>query len=249
MRKKKDFILTLWLGTIFIGMISCKGNFQSEANSQDDIKLSWNSKYVTMSSDKSSATIDLKDRFDKEVLFDAHDLIGTSYIIGESLKIKIQSEAEIVKAEKITNYYPTIWAGMNDEIIQFIYLFDLGYKDVLPLIVENEIIEYPAHGLGTDAELKDHFRKITKKQIITSIDKVPTEYERKKTLLTFEYNSWQAEKKIWNRIAQKYSPGELTNTENEPFEINPYEIDLVVTFKGEKGEFTKTFHDEAVIGN
>ena len=68
-------------------------------------------------------------------------------------------------------------------------------------------------------------------------------------MLIYELDSWKAETKVWNRLAQQYTPGELTNDKNEPFEINPYEIDLVVTFKGKNGEFTKIFHDEAVIGN
>jgi hypothetical protein len=55
--------------------------------------------------------------------------------------------------------------------------------------------------------------------------------------------------KVWNKIAKKYTPGEFTNAENEPFEINPYEIELVVTFKDKNGEFTKVFRDEVVIGN
>lgn len=249
LQKEKNFILIFLLFALFISMVSCKGNFPSEDNSQQNTELSWDSKYVTMSFDKRMATIDLKDKFDKEVQFDAHNLIGANYIIGESLNIKIQSDAEIVKAEKITHYYPTIWAGMDDEVIQFIYLFDYEYKDIFPLTIENEIIKYPAHELGGDGTIKDYFRKITKKQIVSSIEKVPAEYKRKGTHLIFEYNSWQSEKKIWNTIAQKYTPGDLTNTEYEPFEINPYEIDLVVTFKGEKGEFTKTFHDEAVVGN
>lgn len=211
-------------------------------------KLSWDSECVTMSSDRSSVTIDLRDRFGNEEVFDAHNLICTDFI-GESLKIKILSNAEIIKAVKITSYYPTIWSGMHDELIQFIYLFDLGYKDVHPLIVENGIIEYPAYGLGAEAALKDHFRRITKNQIFSSIRKVPSEYERKTAHLIFEYNSWQSEKATWDEITREYAPGDLTNTDNSPFEIEPYEIDLVVTFKGGKCEFTKTFHDEAIIGN
>jgi len=233
-----------------LGIMSCtgKGN-SSDSYGPTDGRLSWNSEYVTMTDDNSFATIDLKDRFDKEDTFDAHNLIGGNYLVGSSLKIKIQTDAEIVKAEKVTHLYPTIWAGENDEAIQFIYLFDLEYKDVLPLQVTDGIIEYPAYGEGSSSAIKEYFDKVTKSQILSAIDKVPEEYEKKGTLCSYEMESWNKESKIWKRIAQKYTTGELTNSENEPFEINPCEIDLVVTFKGKNGEFTKTFRDEAVVGN
>ena len=56
-------------------------------------------------------------------------------------------------------------------------------------------------------------------------------------------------KRIWKRIAGAFRQGELTDDENEPFDVDKYEIMLVVTFRNDKGEFIKVFRDEAVIGN
>ena len=54
---------------------------------------------------------------------------------------------------------------------------------------------------------------------------------------------------VWKRIAGVYHPGELTDDENEPFDVTPYEIELVVTFRKDNIIYTKTFCDKAVIGN
>ena len=244
----QNTIITLSL----LGIVACN----NKSNSSDSygptdgrLSLSWDSEYVTMSKENSFATIDLKDRFDKEDTFDAHNLIGENYLVGSSLKIKIKADAEIVRAEKITHLYPTIWASTWLAAIQFIYLFDLEYRDVLPLQVTDGIIEYPAYGEGSSSAIKKYFDNISKNQILTSIDKVPEEFEKKGIHCDYEMDSWKKEAKVWKRIAQKYTTGEFTNTENEPFDIDPHEIELVVTFKGKNGKFTKTFHDIAVVGN
>ena len=75
--------------------------------------------------------------------FDAHEIIGANYAYRDPLRIKIKSEDDIIKAEKVTYFYPTIWAGVDDDIMQFIYLFNLVYRDVMPLKIDNGIIEYP----------------------------------------------------------------------------------------------------------
>lgn len=228
------------------GSRNSDNNISSETGA---VSISYRSDFVDINDGHTSVTINLKDMLERQDTFDAHELIGGNYIGGETLQIKFKCDAEVVKAEKVTHLYPTIWAGMDDKAIQFIYLFNLEYKDVQLLTVNDGIIDYPSSVEGLSETVKVYFDYLTKAQITSSIEKVPMEYEKKGTMLIYELDSWKAETKVWNRLAQHYSPGELTNDKNEPFEVNPLEIDLVVTFKGKNGEFTKTFHDEAIIGN
>lgn len=245
----KTIYFYIFFFTFLICLVGCKGT-QDETNKSEELQLSWDCEYVTMSDDKCFATINLKDKFLEKDTFDAHRLIGDNYLVGQSLDIKIESDAEIVRAEKVTHFYPTIWAGENDNVIQFIYLFDMEYRDVLQLTVTNNVIKYPSYGrISSSSKIHSYFAKITKEQITSAIEKVPDEYQNKHTLLIYEHYLWGLEKKVWNRIAKNYTPGEFVNSRNEPFEINPYEIELVVTFKGSNGEFTKIFQDEAIVGN
>lgn len=226
----------------------CK-HTESEINKSEDLCLSWDCEYVTMSNDNSFATINLKDRFNEKDTFDARGLIGNNYLVGESLDIKIETDAKIIRAEKVTHFYPTIWAGENDNAIQYIYLFNMEYKDVQPLTISNGIIKYPSCIRVGSSGFKSYFGKITKTQLTSAIEIVPTEYQKKGTLNHYELDSWSSEIKVWNRIAREYTTGEFINSRNEPFEVNPYEIELVVTFQGADGEFIKTFQDEAIVGN
>ena len=228
-----SWVLFIWA---IVNMTSCNGNQQSNQNnfnaSQDEI-----------------LTISLDDICKDKDTCDARTLIGNNYFYGG--KIKIQTDAQIVKAEKITHFYPTIWSGLEDDVIQVIYLFDMEYKDVLPLSVSDNTIEYHPEAYGSLKAINAHFDAITQNQLLAAIKQVPNEYKNKGTLMGYEYEtkSWNVDMKVWNKIAKKYTPGEFTNAENEPFEINPYEIELVVTFKDKNGEFTKVFRDEVVIGN
>ena len=62
-------------------------------------------------------------------------------------------------------------------------------------------------------------------------------------------NSWKYESNVWKRIAERYTSGELTDEDNEPFDVDPYEKLLIVTIKIGDSLYTKTFCDEAVIGS
>lgn len=191
--------------------------------------------------------IDLQGDQECNEIIDAHELIGANYFYGN--KIKILSDAEIVKAEKIVHFYPTIWGGMDNEVIQFIYLYNLEYKYIQSLEVLDGIITYPTSIDKSDKDVCGFFEALTKQQVLTALEKVPAEYKRKQTTGSYEYHSWDKEEKIWKKISQKYRPGKFTDIFNEPFDIDPWEIDLVVSFKGKNGLFTKTFHDEAIVGN
>ncbi len=181
--------------------------------------------------------------------FDVHEVIGVNYANSDTLKIKFLTGYDIVSAEKVTRYYPTIWAGNNDNVMQFIYLFNLCYSDTLPLSIHTGMIDYPLKANGSDSAYRQYFGRITQHQLLASIDSLPAEYARKNTSLAYKSNSWKYESDVWKRIAESYTPGELTNEDNEPFDVDSYEIRLVVTFIKDGYLFTKTFCDETVIGN
>lgn len=225
-------------------LVSCRNG---KDPSDDDVKLTHESKYVKDKGD--IVSIDINELIDKRDTLDACEIIGANYALVDTLRIEMKSDAEIVRAEKVTCYYPTVWSEPDDEAIQCLYLFNLGFVDVMPLNLNKGIVEYPLEGLYSEKDYLDYFNKITKSEILSSIDRVPEEYAGKKTLCAYEYNSWESEKRIWKRIAGAFRQGELTDDENEPFDVDKYEIMLVVTFRNDKGEFIKVFRDEAVIGN
>lgn len=237
-----SLVICALLSTYFL--VSCH---YLKDQSDDDIKLTYESKYVKVKNDL--ITIDISDLIDKKDTLDAEEIIGANYVLSDTARIKIIADAEIVKAEKKTYYYPTVWASPGDEVMQFIYLFNLGFVDVMPLNLNEGIIEYPISGLSSEKDYMDYFGKITKSEILSSIDRVPAEYASKDTLMAYECNTWESESKTWKRIADGYRQGELIDDVNEPFDVDKFETMLVLTFKNDKGEFEKVFRDEAVIGN
>ncbi len=127
----------------------------------------------------------------------------------------------------------------------------MEYKDVLPLKIQDGIIEYPlSFSVRSYDDFISFFGKITKQQTLSAIQKVPEMYEQKNGHALYDdLNSWRSEKKIWERIANKYHLGEFIDEENEPFDVDPDEIELIVTFKGPNGLFTKKFLDHIIVGN
>jgi hypothetical protein len=236
-----NFKKIIFVSCILIALlgINCCDTKNSKSNSNNESSVSQNGAITT---------IDLQGKFNDEGAIDAHDFIGENFVQSDPVMIKIKSDSKIIKAEKIVHYYPTIWAGPNDKAIQFIYLYDLEYKDIIPLKIKDGIIEYPLSGMNSKEAFKNYFGKITKQQLHSSIQKVPEMYAKEKTG-SYEYRSWKSEKKIWDKIANKYHPGELIDENHEPFEVNADEIELVVTFKGANGLSTKIFYDNASVGN
>ena len=244
----RSIISKIFLTIALLGVVSC-GTKNSNSKIVTGAESSDDDSFVTYDEKNDLTIVDLKDQFNKEDSFGAHEFIGENYAKGDPVRIKIITDAQIVKAEKIVHYYPTIWAGPNDEAIQSIYLFNLEYKDKMSLKVKDGIIEYPMSGMNSEVEFEKFFGKITKAQLLSSIKKVPDEYERKGSNLLYEMNSWKSEEKVWKKIANKYHLGELIDEENEPFDVDECEIELVVTFKNSQGLFTKTFCDQVIIGN
>lgn len=230
-------------------LLFCCGNNNNETNKNELLnqKLSRNSSCIQYDDDK--VIINIQDGLDGDSIFDAHEIIGPNYSISDPIKIQFNTDADIVKAQKITNYYPTIWAGLDNHTIQFVYLFDHCFKDTMDLEVYKKNVAYPLHGIFSKSKFQKFFSKISIGQIKKSIDQIPNEYEKKNTSLSYEYMSWRIEKNTFKKIANHYKKGEFVDANNEPFSVDPYEIQLIITFKEGDEIYTKTFCDEAIIGN
>lgn len=241
-------IITLFIIVAMVIMVSCRTASKGHSTNKNTyVKLSRSDWRIWTYDD--IVVVDLTGNIAEADTFDAHEIIGKNHALCDILRIKFLTNFDIVSAEKITCYYPTIWAGANDDVMQFIYLFNLCYKDTCPLNVHNGVIEYPLKGRESNPVYLQYFGGITRNQMLTSIGSVPAEYAHKNTSLIYETNSWKSDAEVWKRIAGSYTPGELTDEDNEPFDVDPYEILLVVTFKKDDRTYTKYFCDEAVIGN
>lgn len=246
--RKHQFLYAISLSLAIIVFASCLNNNRNgEKNETTCLSLSQKDWRVWAFDDVT--IINLMGVFSEVDTFDVHEVIGVNYANSDTLKIKFLTGYDIVSAEKVTCYYPTIWSGSNDNVMQFIYFFNLCYKDTLPLNIQSGVIVYPLKRKGSESGFLQYFGSITQSQLLASIDRVPEEHNRKNTSLNYKSNSWKSDAEVWKRIAGSYTPGELIDEDNEPFDVDPYEIRLMVTFRKGDSLFAKMFCDEAVIGN
>ena len=82
-------------------LVSCRNG---KDTSDDDVKLTHESKYVKDKGD--IVSIDINELIDKRDTLDACEIIGANYALVDTLRIEMKSDAEIVRAEKVTCYYP-----------------------------------------------------------------------------------------------------------------------------------------------
>lgn len=194
-------------------------------------------------------TIDLGDRFEKDDTFDCHEVLGINYATADTLNLKIQTDAQVVKAEKLSYYYPTMWSDIDDDLIQFIYLYDQEAVVKEELNVDNNIIQYPVGSSQNRSLVEKNFRNITQEEAMRSIENVPNTYQKRKRSHSYELDNWSKEVDKWKKIASRLKKGDFVTLPNEPFSYDPETIELVVTFKDNDREFTKTFTDLVIIGN
>lgn len=249
MKALKTFLLLAISVTLTFPILGCNGRTNSDVASD---KMSQDGDIVNgivgnFNEEQSKVTIDLGGQFYKQNIFDCHEYIGENSVGSDILRITIKPDGDkIVKAEKTICYYPTLWSAPEDDAIQFDYLFDLCYKYTKDLKVKDGVIFYPTSSNEGIDEGKSFFSKITQKELIASIKKISKEYEKKHTSLL---HGGKHEEEVWLKKARNYKEGDFTSAINEPFDISPYDIKLVITFQGKDGAFTKTLTDEAVIGN
>lgn len=204
---------------------------------------------VLISSSYDEVTIKLGEILDRCDVFDARELLSPSYLDLDNMKIKFDTDAEIIKAQYIENYYPTIWSELEDNLIQFVYLYDLGrsYKENLKIEDGNTI--HVIRSSQPYKEIEKGFANITKEMVLSSIDNIPANYKEKEAMGSYESQDWNVEVKKWKGMVSRYKPGDFKFSP-KVFDISPYENYLIVTLKGKDGSIsTKIFKDYAIVGN
>lgn len=187
------------------------------------------------------------EKFYKQDSFDCQNFIGFNQIGSDTLRITIKPEEyKVVSAKKITCYYPTLWSSPEDDAIQFVYLFDLCYEYIQDLQIKDGDILYPSSYSDGLKESKPFFSKITRMQLIASIKNIPKEYKENAPSMLY---GGKHEEKVWLKKVKRYKEGDFTSTVNEPFDVDPFDIRLVVTFQGKAGTFVKTLKDYVYVGN
>lgn len=165
--------------------------------------------------------IDKGKDFEVKDTFDCHQIMGVNYAESDTLLLKIDTDATVISAEKITHMYPTIWNDTDDELIQSVYLYDLGSEIKEELPVSDGIIVYPVGTPSDKTDTDNSFKAITKKQVTDGIDNIPIEYRKKNHLLSYEYENWTREAKGWKKIADRYRLEDFVIEPNEPFDNDP----------------------------
>ena len=173
MKSKKTIVGALLLLASVIVSVGCSSD-KKQTFREPCSKLSWDGPNVIEKEYASYAIVDIRQDFETIDTFDASGLINADNFV-ETLTLEIKSNADIVKAEKLIHYYPTIWSDMEDEVIQLIYLFDHEYTHTININVDDNVIEYNAIN-NISPEVEDHFRRLTPNDILHSIKKVPEEY-------------------------------------------------------------------------
>lgn len=215
---------------------------------EDTQKLTRKSNCVSYSFDKSLLTINFGDVPSYEKL-DAHEIIGENYLTTNPLKIRAKyKKSALVRVEKVTNWYPTIWSSFDDNCIQFVYLFNLCYQETKELVVEDGCFLYTAD-FKMERGTREFFSNLDRTQLIDGIEKIPVEYEKKGATISYENSSWMTECQEWKKKADRYKKGIFVDEWNDTFNLHPYEIGLVFTFQDENGTFKKILTDKVLVGN
>ena len=191
----KEVTALLFLMSLTMGITSCNSENKNFTRDQGE------------AIDEQLTVIDMGKDFIEKDTFDCHQILGINYTVSDTLNLKIQTDATIISAEKVTHMYPTIWGDMDDELIQFVYLYDLGCEIKEDLPVSDGIIVYPVGTPSDKTETDKSFKTITQKQILDAIDNIPNEYGKRGHRLSYEYKNWTKEAKGWKKIANKYKSG------------------------------------------
>lgn len=250
---KNSIHLFSFISYIFFGLVpiilSCNHNIKEVGNSEPSNKLELD-KNVHLSSSYDEVKVDLGENLERFDEFEARDLLSRNYIDADNLKIKFDIESEIVGACYVENYYPTIWSDEDENLIQYIYLFNLGKEYKKDLKVEDGKTIYLSRVSTPYEEIESWFAPISKEMILSSIDKLPANYkEKEKSEGSYELENWNVEANKWKKKVSHYKQGDFKFYPSE-FDISPYESNLIVTIKGKDGKiYTKVFKNYVIVGN
>lgn len=256
MSSHKKFLFSVIAMTAILSLISCKNQSTNKtlSNASTIISLKNDDVKVALNNSHSEITFHLGDLADIPDTLDASNILAANMLCNyskDATLIRFEArDALPIEAYKETFFYPTLWATDQMDCIQFIYLFDLGYKQVEQLQINSAGILYPDSPRIDEATIDNLNQNLVKDRMISSIQNVPKEYEQKNTPLIYESENWMKESKSWQKLSTTYKKGMLGHDEERAFCIDPYEVTLRVTFSCSNGEeVTKYFTGRYCIGN
>ena len=166
-----------------------------------------------------SGVFDLSNSFELELL---GSWWGHRFLPLSSFKLAIYPHNdEIVRAEKVVHYYPSIW---HDS--QSVYLYNHGYSSIQELEVRDDYIYYykeDKSSLRNDTNYVRHFLSISKQDIIDAINETPG----KEDLLKY---------------ANEYSQGDFIEKDYEPYWIVAEKEEIKVYYKIDGVDIVKSFY-------
>ena len=148
---------------------------------------------------------------------------------------------ELIRAEEVISYVPSIWGLENDPVIQYIELDKLAYNKRNELKIKKGIVIYPQPSRKKDSELDKYFSHISKKQLVKAVKEYYSSVENKEE---------KADKKYYLEYAEKYKPGDYQSGKiGEMFDILDTTYEIILTYKGSDREYTKNISYYIYHGN
>ena len=189
------------------------------------------------------STIDLNGINDNVTWFYTPDLSDAFGYSDEPGYLNVICNDEILSAQLIINYYPTIWSDEKDYVIQLIEfpkLKSVGTKSVF--VDHGRVLQLNREDLFTlpDNVIKQ-IAEITQQDLLSELESAGTDYE---------FENWTAEKKVWKRYIGKYHPSDfIKEQDNNRFGTYPNTFYLQLTFKGKNSNYIVNICDMVIIGN
>lgn len=158
-----------------------------------------------------------------------------------------------VDVKRTIYYYPTIWSLEYEyDLIQYIYLYNLGFRKTKELDVSNGVFNYNQVNEADNFDDGEcFFANISPSKLRASIKSIPHEYALKgRDSSSYKFNSWEKEEPIWQKLVRKYRTGMFITDDSKTFFIEPDEVFLDITFKCNDGtQVKKVFKDRIIVGN
>ena len=187
------------------------------------------------------------------------DTIALSYISNSPvgyIVLNTPYENRIKKVERVLHWYPSVWSGMGDNLMQYTKLTGLKYEtteEIKLLTLEEErkvtskditygnVIGYKGP-YRSDYDLsifEDVSGNDVMKHLRAELNKPKRGYE---PLTNAEIDKWMG-------FLDEYDKGSFLNDGREHFRVHTHDIYLRVTFEGDDGDFVKVLHNWVQVGN
>ena len=156
----------------------------------------------------------------------------------------VEGDGELVSAQLVIMFVPTIWSDEEDNVIQLIQLPSLGRIGIKDLAIDfGKVIPLSREVLFSLPEnvIKD-IASISRQDILAELDSCGSDNA---------FEDWTSEKRVWQRYTSDYHVGDFVNLKKRVnrFQTYPDMFYLHLTFKKKKGEYIINLCDNIIIGN